>query len=85
MNRTKFQSKFSLLFAVAVKDFVSAVHHHDDVYVAGELHGNKRKPITLLRVSNRDKSVPLEIFWDKKHAKSKQRSPLRLEIFHVFF
>ena len=57
--------------AVAVKEFVSNIHHHDDVYIAGELHGNKRMPITLMRVSNRDKTVPLEIVWDKRHSKSK--------------
>ena len=46
---------YNLSVAVAVKEFVSNIHHHDDVYIAGELHGNKRMPITLMRVSNRDK------------------------------
>lgn len=52
---------------VGVKEFVANVHHHDDVYIAGELHGNKRAPITLLRVTNSDKSVPLQLSWDKRH------------------
>ena len=56
-----------------MKEFVSSVHHHDDVFIAGELHGNKRMPVTLMRVTNRDKTVPLEISWDKKHSKSKYR------------